>query len=57
MAVSIQWTGLLDWTIGLDYWTVFAYAHCATMWHEMHTIVVVHVCIVASSLENGLDCR
>jgi len=21
MAVSIRWTGLLDWTTGLDYWT------------------------------------
>ena len=21
MAVTIQWTGLLDWTTGLDYWT------------------------------------
>ena len=21
MAVSIHWTGLLDWTNGLDYWT------------------------------------
>ena len=20
-AVTIQWTGLLDWTTGLDYWT------------------------------------
>ena len=21
MAVSVHWTGLLDWTTGLDYWT------------------------------------
>ena len=21
VAVTIQWTGLLDWTTGLDYWT------------------------------------
>ena len=21
MGVTIQWTGLLDWTTGLDYWT------------------------------------
>ena len=21
-AVSIHWTGLLDWTTGLDYWTL-----------------------------------
>ena len=22
LGVTIQWTGLLDWTTGLDYWTI-----------------------------------
>ena len=40
MAVCNRWTGLVDWTTGLDYWTdVDLKRACAHEWHH----VVLHV--------------
>ena len=51
-AVSIQWTGLLDWTTGMDYWTVFAHAHCVTR-DMMQTSTIIRVHVASLEVENG----
>ena len=51
-AVTIQWTGLLDWTTGLDYWT-----HGNCLWRrkeqqciELRHPATRHVAVVVTHL-------
>ena len=38
--VTIQWTGLLDWNTGLDYWTdiLFVFTHSTVGFTEFHKL-------------------
>ena len=41
MGVTIQWTGVLDWNTGLDYWTdiflVFVHSMVGLLWNLAST--------------------
>ena len=47
--VCNRWTGPLDWTTGLDYWTDLAYAHA----HMLHHHVIQPFLFVGAQREGG----
>ena len=53
LGVTIQWTGLLEWNTGLDYWTgiFFVFIHYMAGFIEFHQLLNGHL-VACSALLN-----